>query len=108
MQSLNDLVIANLSQINIDKSKKENQWFLITFEYALIAGQNDTAEDAKRLGALLKGMLCHVNLIPVNPIAERDFQATSQQNAEAFVKVLKTSHIEANIRRKLGYDIDAC
>ncbi|MGL4799086.1 MAG: 23S rRNA (adenine(2503)-C(2))-methyltransferase RlmN [Cellulosilyticaceae bacterium] len=79
----------------------------ITFEYALIAGQNDTEEDAKKLGELLKGMLSHVNLIPVNPIEERSYQATSIRNAEAFVMTLKRYHIEATIRRKLGQDIDA-
>lgn len=79
----------------------------VTFEYALIEGQNDSEEDAKQLGNLLKGMLCHVNLIPVNPIEERTYKATTMRNAEAFVKTLKTYHIEATIRRKLGQDIDA-
>lgn len=79
----------------------------ITFEYALIAGKNDTEDDARRLGSLLSGMLCHVNLIPVNPIEERNYEATNMRHAEAFVKVLKTYHIEATIRRTLGTDIDA-
>ncbi|MGL4363186.1 MAG: 23S rRNA (adenine(2503)-C(2))-methyltransferase RlmN [Cellulosilyticaceae bacterium] len=79
----------------------------MTFEYALIEGENDSVEDAKRLGKLLKGMLAHVNLIPINPIAEREFKATTLENAEKFVKTLKTYNIEATIRRKLGSDIDA-
>ena len=79
----------------------------VTFEYALIAGQNDSEEDARMLGKLLKGMLGHVNLIPINPIEERSYKAASMQQAEAFVKVLKTYHVEATIRRKLGADIDA-
>ncbi len=79
----------------------------ITFEYALIAGQNDSQEDAKQLAKRLRGMQCHVNLIPVNPIKESTYEATTMQHAEAFVKLLKTYHIEATIRRKLGADIDA-
>lgn len=79
----------------------------ITFEYALIAGKNDTEEEARSLGKLLKGMMCHVNLIPINPVEERGFKATSQNGARAFQGVLKKYHIEATIRRELGADIDA-
>lgn len=79
----------------------------ITFEYALIAGKNDTEEDAKALARLLRGMQCHVNLIPVNPIEERDYEATKAEGAEQFAKLLKTYHIETTVRRKLGVDIDA-
>lgn len=79
----------------------------ITFEYALIAGENDSEEEAHRLGQLIKGMSCHVNLIPINPVKEKSYQATSQENARAFQRVLSHYHIEATIRRELGADIDA-
>ncbi|MHC1750410.1 MAG: 23S rRNA (adenine(2503)-C(2))-methyltransferase RlmN [Cellulosilyticaceae bacterium] len=79
----------------------------VTFEYALIAGQNDTVEEAKQLAKLLKGMLSHVNLIPVNPIEERDFASSSNENVEKFVSTLKQYNVEATVRRKLGADIDA-
>lgn len=79
----------------------------VTFEYALIAGQNDTTEDARQLAKILKGMLCHVNLIPVNPIEERSFTSSSHENVEQFVNTLKQYNIEATVRRKLGSDIDA-
>lgn len=79
----------------------------ITFEYALIADKNDSEEEAHKLGKLLKGMQCHVNLIPINPVEEKAYTATSQENARHFQNVLKKYHIEATIRRELGSDIDA-
>lgn len=79
----------------------------ITFEYALIAGKNDTKEDALELASLLRGSLCHVNLIPVNKIEERDFESSTQESVESFAKLLKSYHIETTVRRKLGSDIDA-
>lgn len=79
----------------------------ITFEYALIAGKNDSEEEAHKLGQLLQGMQCHVNLIPINPVEEKVYKATSQENARHFQSVLKKYHIEATIRRELGSDIDA-
>lgn len=77
----------------------------ITFEYALIAGENDTIEDAHQLGELLKGMLCHVNLIPVNKVEERDY--ISSNMAQPFIKILETYKIPVTRRRTLGADIDA-
>ncbi|MCH4890729.1 23S rRNA (adenine(2503)-C(2))-methyltransferase RlmN [Acidaminobacter sp. JC074] len=79
----------------------------ITFEYALIASENDSEEEAHKLGKLLKDIHCHVNLIPINPVKEKDYKATSNENARAFQAVLKKYHIEATIRRELGSDIDA-
>ncbi|MEG1147469.1 MAG: 23S rRNA (adenine(2503)-C(2))-methyltransferase RlmN [Niameybacter sp.] len=79
----------------------------ITFEYSLIEGENDSVEDAMRLAKLLKGMLAHVNLIPVNPIEERQFKAATNTSIEDFASVLKSNHIETTVRRTLGQDIDA-
>ena len=79
----------------------------ITFEYALIAGGNDTREDAMNLVSLLRGSLCHVNLIPVNKIEERDFESSTAESVENFARLLNSYNIETTVRRKLGSDIDA-
>lgn len=81
----------------------------ITFEYSMIAGVNDTKEDAKGLGELLKGMNCHINLIPVNPIAERDYKSPDKNKAFAFQKMIEKYVKFVTIRREMGRDIDgAC
>ncbi len=77
----------------------------VSFEYTLIDGVNDTYEDAKALAGLLKGMLCHVNLIPVNNVREKSFRKST--NVEAFKKRLISMGINATVRRELGSDIDA-
>lgn len=79
----------------------------ITFEYSLVSGVNDTKEDAKSLGRLLKGMLCHVNLIPVNEIKENEFKKSTKKDIEAFLNTLKTYGVEATVRREMGSDINA-
>ena len=79
----------------------------ITFEYALIEGQNDTPADARRLGELLRGLLCHVNLIPVNKIEERAYKGSQLTNIEKFIYLLGTYGVQTTLRRKLGSDIDA-
>ena len=81
----------------------------ITFEYSLVQGVNDTAEDAARLIKMLGHMNCHMNLIPVNPIKERAFQKPSRKNAEEFKNKLEHNGINVTIRRERGSDIDgAC
>lgn len=81
----------------------------ITFEYSLINGVNDTKEDAKELTALLKPLNCHVNLIPVNPIKERDFAQSDRAAVAAFKNMLEKNGINGTIRREMGRDIDgAC
>jgi 23S rRNA (adenine2503-C2)-methyltransferase len=81
----------------------------ISFEYSLVMGVNDTNEDAAELCALLKGFNCHVNLIPVNPIKERDFHQSKKQEIEAFKKKLEKNGINVTVRREMGRDIDgAC
>lgn len=81
----------------------------ITFEYSLVGGVNDRDEDAKELGELIGHLNCHVNLIPVNPIKERDFVSPSMDRAYAFQKKIEKYVNNATIRREMGRDIDgAC
>ena len=81
----------------------------VTFEYSLVHGVNDTQEDAEELIGILKSRNCHLNLIPVNPIKERDFQQPSRKNALNFKNKLEKSGINVTIRREMGADIDgAC
>ena len=81
----------------------------ITFEYAMIRGVNDKPAHAEELSNKLRHMLCHVNLIPLNPVSEREYASTGRQSAEAFRKVLEEKGIKTTIRRELGTDIDgAC
>lgn len=81
----------------------------ITFEYSLVGGVNDTDEDAAELIALVKPLNCHVNLIPVNPIKERDFVQSENAAIQAFKNKLEKNRINVTIRREMGRDIDgAC
>ena len=81
----------------------------LTFEYSLVSGINDTVEGAVRLGELLKGINCHVNLIPVNPIKERDFKQSDRLAIEKFKNKLEKYGINVTIRREMGRDINgAC
>ncbi len=79
----------------------------ISFEYALAKNNNDNLEDAKELVKLLKGMLCHVNLIPINKIENGKFDKSSNENIIKFRDYLNEHGIVATIRRELGSDIDA-
>ena len=81
----------------------------ITFEYSLVAGVNDTPEDAVQLSALAGPLNCHVNLIPVNPIKERNYRQSGQEEILAFKNKLEKNRINVTIRREMGRDIDgAC
>jgi 23S rRNA (adenine2503-C2)-methyltransferase len=86
----------------------------ITFEYSLVGGVNDTDEDADNLCRLFgglnsPGMKCHVNLIPVNPIKERDYVESEKKDIIKFQNKLERKHINVTIRREMGRDIDgAC
>ncbi len=79
----------------------------ISYEYALIKGVNDTKAEALKLASLLKGTLCHVNLIPVNFVEEAGFEKSSKESVYAFQKVLTDKGINATVRRTLGADINA-
>ncbi|MBE5893361.1 MAG: 23S rRNA (adenine(2503)-C(2))-methyltransferase RlmN [Lachnospiraceae bacterium] len=81
----------------------------ITFEYSLVGGVNDTDEDARELIELASPLCCHVNLIPVNPIKERDYVQSDAGRIQAFKNKLEKNKINATIRREMGRDIDgAC
>ena len=81
----------------------------ITFEYSLIKGKNDSDREAKRLTELLRGMLCHVNLIPINPIEERDFEKPDMEYINRFKNYLDKKKIPVTIRNSMGSDISgAC
>lgn len=77
----------------------------LTFEYSLVQGVNDNLDEAKRLTALLKDMQGHVNLIPVNPIKERDFKQSNRDAIDAFKGYLEKHGINVTIRREMGRDI---
>lgn len=79
----------------------------VTYEYIMIAGVNDGQEAARQLAKLLKGRLASVNLIPVNPVAERDFQRPKASQIEGFAQVLTDRHITVTVRREMGTDIQA-
>jgi len=79
----------------------------ITFEYALIGGVNDQAEHALELAKVLRGMICHVNLIPVNHVPERKYVRTPREDIFNFKKVLEEEKINVTIRREQGHDIAA-
>ena len=85
-----------------DKTKRR-----ITFEYSLIKGVNDSADNAKRLASKLKGMLCHVNLIPINDVKEKDYVKSTNETIKRFEDILLSRGIETTVRKSLGGDIDA-
>ena len=81
----------------------------ITFEYAIIQGVNDSEKEALALSRLLKGILSHVNIIPVNKIDEKDYKRPSREGVERFSKILSKHGINATVRREMGSDINgAC
>jgi len=79
----------------------------VTFEWALINGVNDTPEVAQKLAKRLKGLLCHVNAIPLNPTQGYDGEATSRQRAQLFKETLEQAGIPCTIRMRRGIDINA-
>ena len=79
----------------------------VTFEYSLVKGKNDSKEQAIKLAKLLAGMNCHVNLIPINPVEEREYEKSDQDSIAKFKLTLEKNHINATIRKSMGSDIDA-
>lgn len=79
----------------------------VSYEYALVGGVNDNAEEAEELIALLAGRNCHVNLIPVNPIDEGGYEKSNKKSIENFKNIVELHKITATVRRKLGADINA-
>ncbi len=89
-------------QIYVDKTHRR-----LTFEYALISGLNDSVEDAMRLSKLLRGMLCHVNLIPLNETKKFERKGSTMERANDFKLILDKAGIPCSIRLKRGVDIGA-
>lgn len=79
----------------------------ISFEYALISGVNDTDACAKELARITKGILCHINLIPANPVNENSFSKPQRGKINSFRNLLRSYGLTATVRRTLGSDIDA-
>ncbi len=79
----------------------------VTFEYALMQRINDSPAHARELAGLLRGLLCHVNLIPLNPVAESPYQPATPESAAAFQQILEARGIPATVRLRRGLDIDA-
>ncbi|MBR3934640.1 MAG: 23S rRNA (adenine(2503)-C(2))-methyltransferase RlmN [Clostridia bacterium] len=79
----------------------------ISFEYAIIKGVNDTDSHAQKLAGILKGLLCHINIIPVNKVEENSFEKPDTTRIKLFVKQIEKYGITATVRRKLGSDINA-
>ena len=81
----------------------------ISFEYSLVKGVNDTPECARQLIKLVHGLNCHINLIPVNPIKERDYEQSEKNSIHSFKETLEKAGVNVTIRREMGRDIDgAC
>ncbi len=97
--------ISQLMEVCRYYIKKTNR--RISFEYTLISGVNDNSAEAEKLLKLLNGMLCHVNLIPVNPVKETGFKQGSRAKIEEFQRILESGGISATIRREMGADISA-
>lgn len=79
----------------------------ISFEYSLVKGVNDSPECARQLIKLVHGMNCHINLIPVNPIKERDYEQSEKNSIHNFKEILEKAGVNVTIRREMGRDIDA-
>lgn len=94
--------LINACKYYIDRTKKR-----ITFEYALIDGVNDSHKNAVELSERLKGLICHVNLIPVNRVEERSYNKSTMEKINEFKSTLLSRGIETTIRRELGSDINA-
>ena len=98
---------------NIEELMKACKYYIektnkrISFEYALAKDNNESIEDAKKLVKLLKGMICHVNLIPINKIENGKFTKSTNENILKFRDYLNENGIVATVRRELGSDIDA-
>ena len=79
----------------------------ISFEYAMISGVNDSDDNAKELCKRLRGILCHINLIPVNEIKERDYKKSNSDRLRSFISVCENAGFAVTVRRTLGSDINA-
>ena len=101
------LIIGYANSMNEIAKYIEKTGRRVTFEYALVKGINDSRRDAEELAARLKGMNCHVNLIPLNHVVETGFRGADSSDALCFKDILDRKGIQTTIRRELGSDIDA-
>lgn len=98
---------------NLQDLMKSIQYYIkktgrrITFEYGLMGGVNDSTEHAQELANLIKNLKCHINLIPINDVTEREYIRTKRDEVYSFAKILKDHGINVTIRREHGHDIDA-
>ncbi len=97
--------VEQLLKACFDYTKKTRR--RISFEYALISGVNDTYECANILAEKLRGMLCHLNLIPANPVKENSFKRPDDERVKRFCELMNSKGINTTVRRTLGADIDA-
>ncbi len=110
---IRDTIMPINKKWNVDRLIQTCRFYIqktnrrISFEYALISGVNDSDECAKILAKKLKGMLAHVNLIPVNEVKERGYEKSSKLRVQSFCDILNKSGVTATVRRKLGADIEA-
>ena len=79
----------------------------ITFEYSLVRGTNDSPEQAEELSRLVKGLNCHINLIPVNPVREREITQAGKSSVDEFRNILLKHGVQVTVRREMGRDIQA-
>ncbi len=98
--SVNEVIKAAKKYADVTKRR-------VTYEYSLINGVNDSAENARELASRLQGSMCHVNLIPVNDVKENNYIRSSDNRIRAFAAVLEENSIEVTVRRRLGSDINA-
>ncbi len=94
--------IIEACKIYTEKTKRR-----VTFEYALIEGVNDSPDNAAELASMLRGLLCHVNLIPVNSVQESGYRQSGRRHIDEFAALLTKRGIETTVRRELGSDINA-
>ena len=93
--------------LNICRRYTEETSRRISFEYSMMSGVNDSDDNARELASKLRGMLCHVNLIPINEVEESPFKPSPPSRIKSFSDILAQSGISVTVRRKLGSDIDA-
>jgi 23S rRNA (adenine2503-C2)-methyltransferase len=79
----------------------------VTFEYALMRGINDSPAIAQELAGKLRDLLCHINVIPLNPIPDSPYQPTSDADTERFVEILRKAGVPATVRLRRGIEINA-
>lgn len=113
----NDEIRSQIMPVNqkwsVDELLKACRYYVnttsrrISFEYAMMSGINDSDDCARELARKLKGMLCHINLIPANEVRENDYVRSSNQRLQAFARILEENGITTTVRRTLGSDIDA-